>query len=155
GDFFWNAGIFLFQASILLELMRKLAPDILSACRAALDGMRTDLGFRVLSPAYAKAPAISLDYAILEKSDNIVCVPLNSAWSDVGSWSEIWAIATKDTQGNATQGDGRVILQNTTNSLAYSDRACLALVGVDNLVVVAMGDVVLVAAKEQAESIKS
>jgi mannose-1-phosphate guanylyltransferase/mannose-6-phosphate isomerase len=153
--FYWNAGIFLFRAATLLELLEIHAPEILSACRLALDAADKDLDFKVLGETYAQAPAISLDYAIAEKADKIVCVPLDTPWSDVGSWSEIWNFMDKDGSGNAVQGEGKVILHNSSNSLAYTDRACVALVGVDNLVVVAMGDVVLVASKDQAEAIKS
>jgi mannose-1-phosphate guanylyltransferase/mannose-6-phosphate isomerase len=108
-----------------------------------------------LGKTYAQASAISLDHAIAEKADKIVCVPLNTPWSDVGSWSEIWNFMEKDQSGNVVQGEGKIILHNSTNSLAYTDRACVALVGVDNLVVVAMGDAVLVASKDQAEDIKT
>jgi len=153
--FYWNAGIFLFRAATLLELLETHAPDILNVCRHALDAAGTDLDFTVLGKTYAQAPAISLDYAIAEKADNIVCVPLDTPWSDVGSWSEIWNFMEKDPSGNVVQGDGKIILHNSSNSLAYTDRACVALVGVDNLVVVAMGDAVLVASKDQAEAIKT
>jgi mannose-1-phosphate guanylyltransferase / mannose-6-phosphate isomerase len=153
--FYWNAGIFLFEAATLLDLFATHAPEILAVCRRALDAAVEDLDFRLLDDVYAEAPATSLDYAIAEKTGNIACVPLDTPWSDVGSWSEIWNFMAKDQSGNVVQGDGKIILTNSSNSLAYSDRACVALVGVDNLVVVAMGDVVLVAAKDQAETIKT
>jgi mannose-1-phosphate guanylyltransferase/mannose-6-phosphate isomerase len=100
-------------------------------------------------------PSISLDYAIMEKAHNIVCVPLSTSWSDVGSWSELWNFLQKDDGGNVARGDGKIILENASGNYAYSDHACLALVGVENLVVVAMGDAVLVTSKGHAESIKS
>jgi len=155
GRFFWNAGIFLFRAGTMLELFQKHAPEILAVCRRALNEAVKDLDFRILGKTYAQASAISLDHAIAEKADKIVCVPLNTPWSDVGSWSEIWNFMEKDQSGNVVQGEGKIILHNSTNSLAYTDRACVALVGVDNLVVVAMGDAVLVASKNQAEDIKT
>ncbi|MGD0532145.1 MAG: mannose-1-phosphate guanylyltransferase/mannose-6-phosphate isomerase [Methyloceanibacter sp.] len=155
GRFYWNAGIFLFRAGTLLGLLQIHAPDILEACRRALDEAVKDLGFLALGQSYTQAPAISLDYAVAEKADKLVCVPLNTPWSDVGSWSEIWNFMEKDEVGNAVQGEGKIILENSSNSLAYSDRMCVALVGVDNLVVVAMGDAVLVASKDHAEAIKT
>ena len=85
GRFFWNAGIFLFDAKVMLRLFETLAPEIISACQQALDTAVEDLNFLVLGNQYCKAQAISLDYAIVEKADNIGCVPLNTAWSDVGS----------------------------------------------------------------------
>jgi len=84
----------------------------------------------------------------------MVCVPLTTPWSDVGSWSAVWEFMEKDPQGNVAYGDAEIIVQDTHNSLAYSDHACLALVGVENLVVVAMQDAVLVTTKEHAESVR-
>lgn len=155
GRFYWNAGIFLFKASAMLKLFERHAPEILAASRRALEEAVTDLGFRRLGQSYAAAPAISLDYAIMEKADTIVCVPLKTPWSDVGSWSEVWNFLEKDPRGNVVRGEGKVILQDTSNSLVHTDRAYVALVGVDNLVVIAMRDAVLIASKEQAEAIKT
>jgi mannose-1-phosphate guanylyltransferase / mannose-6-phosphate isomerase len=155
GRFFWNAGIFLFRASTMLELFQAHAPEILVACRQALSEATTDLGFRQLGQSYHRAPSISLDYAIMEQARNIVCVPLSTSWSDVGSWMELWSFLEKDTQDNVSRGEGKILLENARGNYAYSDHACVALVDVENLVVVAMGDVVLVASKESAESIKS
>jgi mannose-1-phosphate guanylyltransferase/mannose-6-phosphate isomerase len=107
-----------------------------------------------LNGAYAKAPAISLDYAVAEKADNIHCVPLNTRWSDVGSWSAVWKIGDKDSTGNVVLGEGEVLLEQTTGSLAYSDRACVAIVGLKDVVVAATDDAVLVASKEHAEEVK-
>ena len=152
--FYWNAGLFLFKAATLLELFQAHAPEILTPCRQALNEAVNDLGFRHLGKSYSQAPSISLDYAIMEKADNIVCVPLSTTWSDVGSWSEVWNILEKDPSGNVVQGEGNIILEGASNNLAYSDQPCVALVGVDNLVVIAMGDAVLVASKDHAEDIK-
>jgi mannose-1-phosphate guanylyltransferase/mannose-6-phosphate isomerase len=154
GGFYWNAGIFLFKAATMLDLLKAHAPHILEACRTSLDAATEDLTFRVLNGAYGDAPAISLDYAVAEKAPNMRCVPLKTSWSDVGSWEALGSFLAKDAAGNVVQGDGQVILENTSNSLAFSDHACVALVGVENLVVVAMEDAVLVAAKDHAESIR-
>jgi mannose-1-phosphate guanylyltransferase/mannose-6-phosphate isomerase len=91
----------------------------------------------------------------MEKAHNIVCVPLATLWSDVGSWSELWTFLDKDAQENVARGEGKVLLENARGNYAYSDHAYVALVDVENLVVVAMGDAVLVASKESAEAIKS
>jgi mannose-1-phosphate guanylyltransferase/mannose-6-phosphate isomerase len=155
GRFFWNAGIFLFDTKVMLRLFETLAPEILSACQQALDAAVEDLNFLVLGDQYCKAQAISLDYAIVEKADNIGCVPLNTAWSDVGSWSELWNFLDKDSRGNVVQGDGQTVLAAANNNFAYSTGACVALVGVSDLVVVVMDDAVLVASKDNAEAIKT
>ena len=151
GDFLWNVGIFFCKASTLIELFETHAPEVLSACRTALAGSIEDMNFKVLGNAYAHAPAISLDYAIAEKVTNLRCVPLTSAWSDVGSWSALWAFLEKSEDGNVVQGQGDIMLENVRNSYVYGDHGCVALVGVEDLIVVAMEDAVLVAAKDEAE----
>ena len=154
GRFYWNAGLFLFKAGAMLELFQKHQRDILEACQKALDAATDDLSFQALDGAYSQAPAISLDYAIAEKAGNLCCVPLKTAWTDVGSWSSLWNFIDKDPAGNVVQGEGQVILEDTRNSFALSDHTCIAMVGVENLVVVAMEDAVLVASKDHAEAIK-
>ena len=149
GRFYWNAGIFLIRAATLLDQFRAYAPEILAVCRQALIEVTKDLGFRQLGKSYERARSISLDCAIMEKALNIVCVPLATSWSDVGSWSELWNFLEKDNRGNVAKGEGSVLLENASGNYAYSDHACVALVGVENLVVVSMGDAVLVASKEQ------
>ena len=144
GNFYWNAGLFLFRAATMLELMETHAPDILRACRAALDEAIEDLDFLRLGPAYAQAPAISLDYAIAEKADTLRCVKLATAWSDVGSWSALWNLMPKDDSGNVVHGEGQVLLADTEDSYVYGDHGCVAHVGVENIVVVATEDAVLV-----------
>ena len=155
GRFFWNAGIFLFSAQAMLRLFELHAPEILSACHRALEQAKDDLDFLVLGDAYADATAISLDFAIVEKAENIGCIPLNTTWSDLGSWSELWNFLEKDADGNVEQGEGETIFTETTSSFAYSTGPTLTLVGVTDLVVVAMDDAVLVASKDHAEAIKS
>jgi mannose-1-phosphate guanylyltransferase/mannose-6-phosphate isomerase len=154
GGFYWNAGLFLFRATVMLDLFQKHEQDILAACRKALEAATNDLSFRSLGSAYEQAPAISLDYAVAERAANMRCVPLGTPWTDVGSWSALWNFMSKNSAGNVVQGDGAVILEDTRNSFAFSDRSCIAMVGVENLVVVAMQDAILVASKEHAESIK-
>lgn len=154
GRFFWNAGIFLFAARSLLSQFETHAPETLHACRRAVEGARKDLDFlRLDEAAYAEAQNISLDYAIMEKADTVRCVPLETRWSDVGSWSGIWEIMDKDGAGNVTHGQGEVILHEAANCFAYSDHACVSLVGLDNVLVVVTKDAVLVAAQDHAESV--
>src|SRR5665648_1058037 len=122
--------------------MQSHASGVLEVCQKSLSEAKEDLGFRMLGASYSEAPNISLDYAIAEKATNLVCVPLTNAWSDVGSWSALWNFLEKDARGNVTCGEGKVILEDTHDSFAYSDHACLALVGVEDLVVVATQDAV-------------
>ncbi len=154
GGFYWNAGIYLFRADVLLELIELHAPEILAACRLAVAGAKSDLTFTILGDAYAQAPSISLDYAIAEKASNLACVPLHTAWSDVGSWLALWSVMDKDETGNVTRGDGKIILESTQNSFAYSDKSLVALLGVKDVVVVVTEDAVLVASKAYTEEVK-
>jgi mannose-1-phosphate guanylyltransferase/mannose-6-phosphate isomerase len=154
GRFYWNAGIFLFTAASMIEAMQTHSPEILHACRRALDDVTEDLDFVRLGAAYAEAPSMSLDYAIVEKVEVLRCVPLTTSWSDVGSWSAVWDLRTKDGAGNVVDGAGEVMLDDTKGSYAYSDHGCLALVGVENVVVVATEDAVLVVSRERAEFVK-
>jgi mannose-1-phosphate guanylyltransferase/mannose-6-phosphate isomerase len=153
--FFWNAGIFLFKAATMLDLMERHAPEILQACNGALDEAVRDLDFLRLGASYADAPSISLDYAIAEKVGNLRCVPLGTEWSDVGSWSAVWNLRPKDEAGNVVEGEGEVLLEGTSGSYAYTDHGCVALVGVEDVVVVSTEDAILVAAKDQSEQVKN
>ncbi len=151
GRHYWNAGLFLTKASTLLALLEAHAPSILKTCRRSLAEAKEDLGFLRLSDAYEEAPSISLDYAVAEKADNLRCVPLNTPWSDVGSWSALWDLLDKDNAGNVVLGDGEVLFEETTDSLAYSNHALVAVVGLKDVVVSATEDAVLVMSKEYAK----
>ncbi len=154
GHFFWNAGIFLMQASALIEAFRAHAPEILAGCKRALGAAKTDLDFlRLDADGYAKLPDISIDYAIMEKASAVRCVPLEVGWSDLGSWPAVWDVAAKDAQANASRGD--VVFHETSRSYAYSEQACLAVVGLEDVLVVATKDAILVAAKSHAQAVKT
>lgn len=153
GNCFWNAGIFLFSAGTLISEFERLAPDILERCREALAGAKDDLDFRRLDEtAYGRCRNISLDYAVMEHARSIKCVPLRSDWSDLGAWPALWDVADKDSDGNASFGD--VIWNGTTNSYAYSEAAALCVLGLDDVIVVATRDAVLVAAKDHAQAVR-
>ena len=154
GSFYWNAGIFMFTAKTMINACKTHAPEMLKACRAALDKGRKDLDFiRLDKRAYEKCDDVSIDYAIMEKVDNIRCIPLQTAWSDLGSWPAVWQAASKDERGNAVKGD--VLLQDSTNCYAHSESgACLALVGLDGVSAIATKDAILVTRNDIAEGVK-
>ena len=154
GRYYWNAGFFLTKASTLLALLDAHAPSILETCRHSLAEANGDLGSLRLSGAYKEAPSISLDCAVAEKADNLCCVPLQTPWSDVGSWSALWDLLEKDDAGNVILGEGEVLLDQTSGSLAYSDHALVAVVGLKDVVISATEDAVLVTSREYAESVK-
>ncbi|WP_305842139.1 mannose-1-phosphate guanylyltransferase/mannose-6-phosphate isomerase [Photobacterium leiognathi] len=152
-EYYWNSGMFLFKASRYLAEIEKYAPDILVACQAAIDNSTVDLDFTRLDKAmFMECPDDSIDYAVMEKTQDAVVVPMDANWSDVGSWSALWEVNNKDEMGNAIRGD--VLLENTSNSYVYSQDKLVATVGVDNLVVVETKDAVLVAHKDKVQDVK-
>ncbi len=154
GEYCWNSGMFMFKASSLLAELEKFAPEIVKACRLAVTTASQDLDFvRVDNEAFSTSPADSLDYAVLEKSDNTVMVPLNAGWSDVGSYDALWDVMAKDAEGNACRGD--VMLEATRNSYINAEEKLVAVIGLDNVIVVETKDAVLVANKNDIQQVKS
>ena len=152
GTYTWNSGIFVLGASAFLEELQRLEPAILEAASEALAKATQDLGFLRLDPeAFARAPGISVDYAVMERTDKAAVLPVEMGWSDVGSWSSLWEIGTRDADGNAVEGD--VLLEATTNSYVHSDRALVATIGVKNLVIVDTPDALLVADRSKAQDV--
>jgi mannose-1-phosphate guanylyltransferase/mannose-6-phosphate isomerase len=153
GQHFWNSGMFLFSAKAFLAEMKRLEPEMLAACEAAVAKGRGDMDFYRLDEAsFESSPAQSIDYAIMEKAANAAVVPVDMGWSDVGSWQSLWDITAKNEAGNATQGD--VLLERVQNSYLRSDGPLVAAVGVEDLVVVATTDAVLVAHRDATQDVK-
>jgi len=152
GDHYWNSGMFLFRASRYLAELQRFRPDILGAVRAALEAAQRDGDFiRLDKAAFAASPSDSIDYAVMEKTDSAMVLPVDIGWNDVGSWSALWDVSEQDAEGNARHGD--VIAIDSHNSYAYA-RRLVALVGVDDLVVVETDDAVLVAHKDKVQQVK-
>ena len=152
GGYYWNSGMFLFRASRYLEELERFRPDILAAVRAAFAGAKRDGDFiRLDKNAFAACPSDSIDYAVMEKTDAAMVLPVDIGWNDVGSWSALWAVSEQDADGNAHHGD--VIAIDSRNSYAYT-RRLVALVGLDDIVVVETDDAVLVAHKSQVQQVK-
>lgn len=152
GHYLWNGGIFLLPAQGYLDELERLAPDVLIACRAALSGATNDRDFlRICADAFAASPSISIDYAVIEKTGRSVVVPVDIGWSDVGSWSALWKIGGKDDAGNVTSGD--VVMEDSRGCYLRSDGPLVAALGVDDLVVIAASDVVLVTRRERDQDV--
>ncbi|HVI58308.1 MAG TPA: mannose-1-phosphate guanylyltransferase/mannose-6-phosphate isomerase [Luteimonas sp.] len=152
GGYYWNSGMFLFRASRFLAELERFRPDILSAVRAAFDGAKRDGDFvRLDKDAFAACPSDSIDYAVMEKTADAKVLPVDIGWNDVGSWSALWDVSAQDGEGNARHGD--VIAVDSRNSYAYA-RRLVALVGVEDLVVVETDDAVLVARKDKVQQVK-
>jgi mannose-1-phosphate guanylyltransferase len=145
--------MFLFRASAILAEMERLAPDVVSACRNAVDHDSADLEFlRLEREAFANCPSVAIDVAVMEKTDRGAVLPLAAGWSDVGSWSALWETADRDERGNVVRG--RVISQDSHNCYLRSEHRLLVGLGVEDLVVVETDDVVLVAHRDRAQEIK-
>ena len=151
--YLWNSGNFMFRASVLLDEYRKVDADSVASIGEAVGKAGRDLGFVTLDPVlFEKALAISIDYAVMEKTARASVVPVSCGWSDVGSWHAVWELSDKDGQGNAAQGPA--VFEDSRNCNVSTDKALVALEGVDDLVVVATEDAVLVSRQKDANGLK-
>ncbi|MFA3778193.1 mannose-1-phosphate guanylyltransferase/mannose-6-phosphate isomerase [Yersinia sp. 1652 StPb PI] len=153
GEYYWNSGMFMFRAKRYIQELEKFRPDILDACKAAMKDSDSDKDFITIDKdQFSACPDESIDYAVMEKTNNAVVVPLDAGWSDVGSWSALWDVSNKDKSGNATTGD--TFLHDTQNCYINTDEKLVAAVGVDNLVIVSTKDAVLVVDKSKVQDVK-
>ncbi|RMG57889.1 MAG: mannose-1-phosphate guanylyltransferase/mannose-6-phosphate isomerase [Gammaproteobacteria bacterium] len=153
GGYLWNAGIFLFRADAWLEEIGKFQPQVLEAMRASLARARHDLDFvRLDEAAFAQSPDISIDYAVMERTDRARVVPLDAGWSDIGSWDALKAVGDPDEQGNVVQGDA--LLEDTRNTLVHAHGRLVGTLGVEDLVIVETADAVLVAHRSHAQDVR-
>jgi len=154
GEFYWNSGMFMFRASTYLDELAKFNSEMLDACTKTMSLVVKDLDFlRLDAETFAACPSDSIDYAVMEKTDSAVVIPLSAGWSDVGSWSALWQIKEQDGDGNVLQGE--VLTESVTGCFLHAETRLLAAVGVDNLVVVETADAVLVANKDRVQDVKA
>jgi len=155
GSYLWNSGIFLFTARDIVSAFEKFAPELIAPVREAVEQAETDLGFLRLEPeAWGRADDISIDYAVMERADNLSVVPYSDGWSDLGSWTAVHELSGPDGDGVAMSGPVTAI--DCRNVLLRSESPDQELVGmgVENLIVVAMSDAVLVADMSRAQDVK-
>lgn len=153
GDYLWNSGMFIFQAKVLINELTVYSPDIINAVNNAVNNATQDLDFiRLEQQAFESSPSNSIDYALMEKSDNVVVVPLNAQWSDIGSWSALYDIGVKDNKGNVIKGDVSAI--DTSNTYINAHHHMVATIGVDNLIIVDTPDATLIASRDKAQEVK-
>jgi mannose-1-phosphate guanylyltransferase/mannose-6-phosphate isomerase len=153
GGYYWNSGMFMFKASVYLKELASFRPDILKAVKKAYQGKEADLDFtRLDAEAFSACADESIDYAIMEKTDGAMVVPLDAGWSDVGSWSSLWEESEKDERGNVIKGD--VVTHDVQNNLFFSDSKLIAAVGVEDLVIVDTSDAVMVSPKNRVQEVK-
>ncbi len=153
GEYLWNSGMFLFGAGAFLTEMERLEPSMLTSCRDALQGAHRDVDFiRLDEAAFTACPSQSIDYAIMEHAAHAAVVPVDIGWSDIGSWQSLWEISPHGDDGNAIMGD--VLLENSHNSYIRSEGPLIAAIGVEDLVVVATKDAVLVSHRDAAQDVR-
>ncbi|MEA1672503.1 mannose-1-phosphate guanylyltransferase/mannose-6-phosphate isomerase [Nitrospirillum sp. BR 11163] len=154
GDHYWNSGMFMMPARILIEELRQHSPETLAAVRDALDLAKQDTDFlRLDATAFARAPNLSIDYAVMEKTDRAAMVAADIGWTDVGTWSALWDISAKDQNGNATVGTAIHVDANNTY-VRCDDGRVAAVVGVDNVILVTTDDAVLLVHRDRAQDVK-
>jgi mannose-1-phosphate guanylyltransferase len=146
GDYLWNAGIFVFRGATFLDVLARLQPELARGLEeiAAAPGRLREL--------YARLPSDSIDYAVMEKLDGIATLPLDCAWSDLGSWEALDEVLPPDAQGNTGHGDTLAV--DASNNLLFSDTGTIAVLGVEGLVVVRTGDTVLVMPKARSQEVR-
>ncbi len=153
GDYLWNSGMFVFRCSDYLAALEEFAPEMLAGCNATMERSRRDRGVHRDAEEFAKAPADSIDYAVMERTSRAAVIPLDAGWNDVGSWTALWEIAQHDESGNVLVGD--VTIAETTNSYVRADGRLVTVAGLDNVVVVDTPDALLVTSLEKAQEVKT
>jgi len=154
GNYLWNSGMFMFKAATLIDELTTYSLDIVNSVNDAVNNAEQDLDFiRLDKQAFESSPSDSIDYELMEKSDNVVVVPLDVQWNDIGAWSALHDIGAKDTNGNVIKGD--VITQDTTNTYINANHHMVATIGVDNLIVVDTPDATFISTREKTHKVKS
>ncbi len=153
GEYVWNSGMFLLRADVYLAELEAFAPTILAAAKNALGAAQTDLDFaRLDKAAFAACPSDSIDYAVMERTQKGMVIPLACGWSDVGSWSSLWEVEGKNEEGNVLSGD--VLVHEVNGSYIRSESRLVAAIGIDDIVVVETSDAVLIASKDRVQDVK-
>ena len=153
GKHFWNSGMFLFKASVFLQALKQLSPEIYAACEKSMQQHSIDgLFVRPESEAFLECPGDSIDYAVMEKAENVAMIPLDVGWSDVGSWSALQDVLQSDDDGNTLEGD--VLMHACTGSMVLAESRLVGIVGLNDVIVVETKDSVLVVNKQQSQDVK-
>jgi mannose-1-phosphate guanylyltransferase/mannose-6-phosphate isomerase len=152
-SWYWNSGMFVCQAKTLIDESSIHSSDILSKVRSSVENAIYDLDFiRLEEKTFASSPNMSIDYALMEKSKNVIVVPMDAKWIDVGSWSNLYDIGKKDSSNNLIKGD--VVSLETTNSYINASHHLVATIGIDNLIVVGTSDAILIASRDKSQEVK-
>lgn len=153
GEYFWNSGMFMFKASTYIEELSKFAPEMVKKCEMSVKAGKSDLDFFRLDPeSFKSCPSDSIDYAVMEKTDKGVMIPLSAGWNDIGSWQSLWITGQKDEDGNVLNGD--TLLHDVKNSFIHASERMVAAIGLENHIIVETSDAVLVSPMNRSQDIK-
>jgi len=153
GNYLWNSGMFMFKADALIDELTTYSPEVVTSVKTAVNNAEQDLDFiRLDKQAFESSPSDSIDYALIERSGNVVVVPLDAQWNDIGSWSALYDIGTKDDNGNVIQGD--VFTEETTNTYINATSHMVATIGVQDLVIVDTPNATLISTKDKVQEVK-
>jgi len=154
GDYLWNSGMFMFKASRYLDELKVFRPEIYAVCEKSIENIEKSFDYlRLSTDIFSKCPSESIDYAVMEKTNDAAVVPLDANWNDVGSWSALWDIHNKDNEGNVLVGD--IVLHDVNDSYFHASSKLVTAIGVDNLVIVETPDAVMVSSKDRVQDVKS
>lgn len=152
-DYYWNSGMLLFRASMMIKELEKHAPQVLKAARDAISGSDQDIDFfRLSRESFVSCPSISIDYAVMEHTTRAAVIPLAANWNDIGTWDALWEIGNKDESGNVTHGD--VALIDTADNLVFADHRLVCVAGLNDVVVIETRDSVMVLNRNEAEKVR-
>jgi len=154
GKFYWNSGMFIWKASIILKEIERCLPDLYTGLMKIKEVLGTSKEATIVPRVYKGLASISIDYGVMEKADNAFMMPGDFGWSDVGSWDALWEISARDNQGNALTGGGSAIFTDTEGALVYSPKKLVALIGVKDLIIVETKDALLICKKGRSQDVK-
>lgn len=154
GEYYWNSGMFMFKASTILEELESFSPEIYQAVKKAVfNGVKDQDFCRLDNESFTASPSDSIDYAVMEKTAKAIVLPLDAEWNDIGAWSALWEVKEKDENGNVFHGD--ILHHDVTNSYIHAEERMVAVVGIDNCVVIETADAVLVVDKDHSQDVKT
>jgi mannose-1-phosphate guanylyltransferase len=154
GNFYWNSGMFIWKASTIMNEINRFLPELHLGLMTIKESLGTPKEKATVPKVYKKLKSISIDYGVMEKAGNVFVLPGDFGWSDVGSWDALWEISAKDTQGNALIGGGSAIFTDAEGALVYSSKKLVALVGVEDLIIVETKDALLICKKGRSQDVK-